>query len=72
MANVSNAFLEKAIKGFGNRPRLTLAGLEEDLGYHRKMIAKLNAAVPLTRQQCERLAHHQAEAQRIQQTINLR
>ncbi|MEL7797660.1 hypothetical protein [Idiomarina loihiensis] len=72
MANVSDSFLEKAIHGFGNRPRLTLAGLEEDLGYHRKMITKLNAAFPLTKQQRERLAHHQAEAQRIQQTINLR
>ena len=72
MANVSDTFLDKAIHGFGNRPRLTMVGLEEDLGYHRKMIAKLNAAVPLTRQQRERLSHHHAQVQRIQQLISLR
>lgn len=72
MANVSNTFLDKAVHGFQNRPRLTLAGLQEDMGYHRTMITKLHAASPLTRQQRERLTHHKAEVQRIQQIIGLR
>jgi hypothetical protein len=72
MANVSDTFLEKVVHGFENRPRLTLAGLQEDLGYHRNMIMKLHGAQPLTRQQLDRLAHHKAEVQHIQKITGLR
>ncbi len=66
MSGISTVLIERAIHGLHDKPAISMAGCKEDLKYHRRVVAELEAKRPLSAKQAERLIHHKSAIIRLE------